>query len=201
MNEVNDKPAQQMRAKETIERLLSATLNGIKSAGWAGTSMPKICDAAEVARGAQTHHFPTKADLMMAALQKTASDHETEIVGQVSAIPEGKRSLKKVLRAIWNACADDQFMQPSIEAMVAARTDESLHNHVAPRDTEAIDAMRALAAKVEAPGLSDAQIANIIELSIYLFRGIAIERGMHNDEKYRSGLFDVWVELILARAS
>ena len=199
MTKTQDTGRQQARARDTIDRLLKATLSVIKSEGWAGTSTPKICQAAEVSRGAQTHHFPTRSELMMAALERTASDHEAGILQKVEDISEERRTLEAVLRAIWDACIDDHFMQPSIEAMVAARTDESLHEHVAPRDKKAIASMRSMASQIAGTNLSESQISNVIELSLYLFRGIAIERGMHQDAKYRGELFDVWVDLILAK--
>ena len=48
---------------------MDATLSVILRDGWSGASTLKICDEAQVSNGAQTHHFPKKNDLLIAALK------------------------------------------------------------------------------------------------------------------------------------
>jgi len=196
MDETKKDESRDPRSEIMRDKLLSATLDVILSEGWTGTSTPKICKEAGVSRGAQTHHFPKKSELMMASLQRVATDHESAIADKVSQISSKDRSLKAVLRAIWESCQDDRFMQPSLEAMVASRTDQELCDHVAPRDKQAIRSMRSLACEVVDTSLNEEQIGDIIELSIYLFRGIAVERGMHDDDRFCDGLFDIWYNII-----
>src|SRR5665213_1746323 len=48
------------------ERLLDATVECLVEVGWARTTLPEVVARADVGRGAQVHHFPTKAALMAA---------------------------------------------------------------------------------------------------------------------------------------
>ena len=50
-------------------RLLEATVELLVDKGYAGTSTTLVSERAGVSRGAQLHHFPTKQDLDVAAVQ------------------------------------------------------------------------------------------------------------------------------------
>ena len=57
-------------------RLLEATVDCLVERGFAGTSTTLVSERAGVSRGAQLHHFPTKNDLVVAAVE-----HLTEVRG------------------------------------------------------------------------------------------------------------------------
>ena len=57
-------------------RLLEATVECLVERGFAGTSTTLVSERAGVSRGAQLHHFPTKNDLVVAAVE-----HLTEVRG------------------------------------------------------------------------------------------------------------------------
>ena len=59
------------------QRLLDATVDCLVEHGWSGTSTTLVSQRAGVSRGAQLHHFPTKNDLVLAAVA-----HLSEMRGQ-----------------------------------------------------------------------------------------------------------------------
>lgn len=189
--ETGDYRSEVMRA-----RLMDATLTVILDQGWAGASTPKICRQARVSRGAQTHHFPTKISLFMAAIEELARQSEAHILQSIAETQSADRSLRDILRLIWEAMLSDQYMQTAMEAMVAARTDPELRGLMADLDAKSIMSMRSVAATLAYTEESVERIKDAIELSIYLFRGIVVERGLHDDEKFRGHLFEVWCDLV-----
>ena len=186
-----DRRSEIMRA-----RLLDATLDVIRREGWARASTPKICEQAGVSRGAQTHHYPTKTALLMAAIDKVSREYEAEIQRRMAELDPDQRTLRAVLEVVWESCLDDRFMQSSIEAMVAGRTDPELRGPISALDNEAITSLRSLVDQIEVPAAPAELLQDTIELSLYLFRGIVVQRGMHDDEKYQRRLFDVWCGLV-----
>ena len=40
------------------------------------------------------------------------------------------------------------------------------------------------------------RVQDTIELSIYLFRGMVVQRGMHDDDKFKLQLFEAWCDLV-----
>ncbi len=53
---------------DSVQRLLEATVDCLVERGWAGTTTTVIAERAMVSRGAQLHHYPTKAELVAAAV-------------------------------------------------------------------------------------------------------------------------------------
>src|SRR5262245_18245283 len=79
--------AQQQRSAATRLRLLEATVECMVEFGWAGTTTSVIAERAGVSRGAQLHHYPTKASLVLAAVAHLAQRRAEEI--RAEAAPAG----------------------------------------------------------------------------------------------------------------
>src|SRR5690242_18826761 len=75
---------QEERSSATRERLLDATVDCLIEYGYAGTTVARIAERAGVTRGAQVHHYPTKADLVLAALRHLA---EKQIEQALAELP------------------------------------------------------------------------------------------------------------------
>src|ERR1041385_7510766 len=56
-------------SEHTRELLLDATIECLVELGYARTTVQEICQRAGLSRGAQQHHFTTKAELMTSALE------------------------------------------------------------------------------------------------------------------------------------
>ena len=69
------------RTAATRAKLLKATIDCLYELGYHQTSTVVVTERAKVSRGAMLHHFPTKADLMMAA-----SEHIVELRREMWAL-------------------------------------------------------------------------------------------------------------------
>jgi AcrR family transcriptional regulator len=92
-------------------RLLKATMEVVREEGWARASMPKICDRAGVSRGAQTHHFPTKADLLLSAVREIIASYQSEIDEELTLTGGRRWSLHRLFELPWDACLQDGLME------------------------------------------------------------------------------------------
>ena len=63
------------RTAETTAKLLDATADCLVERGYAGTSTVEVCRRAGVSRGALVHHFPSKDDLVAAAVHFGRGTH------------------------------------------------------------------------------------------------------------------------------
>ncbi len=68
MTEPEQRTPKQDRSRLTRERLLGASIDLLATQGWAATTVGAVAAAAGVSRGAAQHHFPTREDLITAAL-------------------------------------------------------------------------------------------------------------------------------------
>ena len=119
------------RTRAMRARLLEATVDCLVERGFAGTSTTLVSERAGVSRGAQLHHFPTKNDLVVAAVAHLSEARGNELRRAAAELPRGEHRTRAVLQML-----DDHFTSPvfnaALELWVAARTDPTLHEAVEP---------------------------------------------------------------------
>lgn len=193
-----DRPTQEQRTDAMRARLLEATLDVIAEEGWAQTSTQKICKRAGVSRGAQTHHFPTRDSLLIAAVREIVARYQRDLDAVADDQAGRARRLEDVFDFLWAACFEGNLLNCWMEVMVAARTDEALRPAVRETDTIAIVSMRAMgdACRTDT-GKLGASPADLIELTVYLLRGMVVQWGVHPDKTARKRLFEAWKRLVL----
>lgn len=116
---------QQERRAQTRARLLEATMDCLAELGWSGTSTTEVARRAGVSRGAQQHHYPTKRELVTAALEDLLQRLRAGYEEAFAALPPARRNVEGAIDLLW-----DTFRAgPSLALMelaMAARTDTSL---------------------------------------------------------------------------
>src|SRR6202000_1101745 len=68
------------RSEHTRAQLFEATIECLLDLGYAGTSVNEICKRAGLSRGAQQHHFATKADMMAHALESLVTKLRNQVL-------------------------------------------------------------------------------------------------------------------------
>ena len=192
------RPTQEQRADAMRARLLEATLDLIAEEGWAQTSTQKICKRAGVSRGAQTHHFPTKDSLLIAAVREIVARYQAELDAVSDRNLAEAKGLEDLFNFLWEACFEGNLLNCWMEVMVAARTDEALRPAVRETDTTAIGAMRSLGERCVSDTASmKHNAADLTELTVYLLRGMVVQNGVHQGKDNRKRLFSLWKQLVL----
>lgn len=193
-------PTQGQRTDAMRARLLEATLDLIADEGWAQTSTQKICKRAGVSRGAQTHHFPTKNSLLIAAVREIVARYQKELDAAVDESCSAVRGLEEIFDFLWGACFEGNLLSCWMEVMVAARTDSALQSAVRETDATAIRSMRSLGDTCSAEGsIAHTSPSDLIELTVYLLRGMVVQTGVHPDNVEKRRLFAIWKSLIFSR--
>lgn len=86
---VSDKPKRRTQAErrsETQERVISAAVELLRLKGYAGFRIADVTVEAGVSRGAQSHHFPTKVDLVLSAISRVFTQATEESQLRVAAV-------------------------------------------------------------------------------------------------------------------
>lgn len=113
------------RTAETRLALLDATVECLVELGYAATTTRVVAERAGVSRGAQTHHYPTKDDLVVAAVEHLFDVQATRFVDEFAKLPAEKRTLDEAVRRLWDIVSGDTYAAV-LELIVAARTDPQL---------------------------------------------------------------------------
>jgi AcrR family transcriptional regulator len=111
-------------------RLLDATIGCLVDYGYAGTTVTRIAERAGVTRGAQVHHYPTKGDLVTAAITHLAGNSAEFGWSQIAGLVNAEDPVGELLDVLWDMHKGPIFTA-TVELWVAARTDPELRQHVA----------------------------------------------------------------------
>ena len=112
-------------------RLLDATIAVLSEKGYARTTTTGIARRARVSRGAQLHHFPTKAELVITALQHLFVERTRYFREAFDALPAGADRIAVAIDLLWSLLSGPSFYA-WLELIVAARTDPKLHRALQP---------------------------------------------------------------------
>lgn len=194
---------QQQRRDETRRALLDAAVESLIEVGFARTTTLEVQRRADVSRGALLHHFPSKAELLVAAVAHLAEMRARELKQFSAQLPEGRARTDAVLGLLWQ-CFSGTFFQVAMELRTAARTDPELRPVLAAAEKVLRDGIIAQAKSLfgkdvaEHPGIERA-----LDMTLQLMIGAAMTAVLHADHRL-DDLIDDWKALfptVLATAS
>ena len=73
------------RRRITRGKLLDATIDSLVDLGYARTTTVEVGERTGLSRGTQLHHFPSKADLLVAAIEHLAEERSKEFEVELEA--------------------------------------------------------------------------------------------------------------------
>lgn len=129
MTKTTPRRTQGERTAETRERLLDATAELLVEVGYAQTSTTAVARRAGVSRGAQTHHFPSKADLVVAAVEHVFATQEAVFLDAFNSLSSEDRTLDGAVGILWDIIGGPAYAA-ILELIVASRTDPTLSSVV-----------------------------------------------------------------------
>ncbi|MCA9774597.1 MAG: TetR/AcrR family transcriptional regulator [Myxococcales bacterium] len=121
----------QERSARTREKLLRAAVACVRERGYAGATVAEIAERAGVSRGAQIHHFPTKADLVTAAVAFYYERRARKFVERVREVSGAVDVVGAAIDVLWELSTEPEEAV-GLELDVAARTDPELRAKLAP---------------------------------------------------------------------
>lgn len=183
------------RTQAMRARLLQATVDCLVSRGFSGTSTTLVSQQAGVSRGAQLHHFPTKNDLVVAAVEHLAETRGAELAQALASVPSGTRRTRACLRVLADHFASPVFTA-ALELWVAARTDPALLAAVAPLEQRLGRETHRLT--VAALGADETKAGNreLVQGTLDLVRGLALADTITDDARRRTRILDRWADAL-----
>jgi AcrR family transcriptional regulator len=186
---------QEERTRAMRLRLLEATVDLLVERGWSGTSTTLVSQRAGVSRGAQLHHFPTKDDLVLAAVEHLSEVRGRELAEAATKLPTGRRRTRAVLEMLAEHFTSPVFTA-ALELWVAARTDPALLAEVAPleqrvgRETHRMT-VELLGADESRPGVRE-----LVQATLDLVRGLGLASTITDDRRRRTRILDQWARTL-----
>lgn len=170
---VGERRTQAERTAAMRTRLLNATIECLVTYGYAGTTTPRIAEAAGVTRGAQVHHFRSKEDLVVAAVEHLAQQRIHAAIRQGSGVWDNPDPVAAVLEFLWDSHQGDMFVA-TIELWVAARTDDVLAREVARVEPMVNSTLITALAQLLPDHAARKQVRNALFTAMDALRGILV---------------------------
>jgi AcrR family transcriptional regulator len=188
---------QEERTRLMRARLLDATVECLVERGFSGTSTTLVSERAGVSRGAQLHHFPTKNDLVVAAVEHLTEVRGAELEAAAAALPTGPRRTRAVLQML-----ADHFTSPvftaALELWVAARTDPALLAAVAPLELRVGREVHRLTVELLGADESREGVRELVQATLDLVRGLGLANTISDDARRRGRILDQWADVLVS---
>lgn len=189
------------RRDETRGLILDATVECLTELGYARTSTLEVQKRAGVSRGALLHHFPSKVELLVAAVRHLAVLRGTELRERAAALLDSGDRVEQVMDLLWETSSGDLFYV-AMELRTAARTDEELRVVLAEEEVRLRRDILKLARELFGPKLAKKPgFDSAIEVSLFLMMGAAMTAVLHQRPARIDGLVDRWKECFVALAA
>lgn len=184
------------RRRITRGKLLDATVESLIHVGYSRTTTVEVGERAGLSRGAQLHHFPSRAELLVAAIEHLADERSKEFEAELNArLEKGDDPIDAMVDMLW-ATFSGPLYWAVVELMVASRTDPELLERF-----EVFE--RSLGGRIyrafkEMTGRGDREAKTAVEMTLYFMRGLAMERIFRENDAHYDELVRRWKKSLRA---
>ena len=161
-------------------RLLDATVECLVTHGYSGTTTPRIAEMAGVTRGAQIHHFKSKEDLVVAAIEHLAQQRAQAAIHELGRLTDSPDPVSTVLDFMWEVHQGPLFVA-TIELWIAARTDPVLAQQIRRVEPVVNSALIAAIAQLLPGHPAQKELRNIAYTAMDALRGILVASFVDQD--------------------
>ncbi|MFL6142875.1 MAG: TetR/AcrR family transcriptional regulator [Labedaea sp.] len=186
------------RSEHTRELLLDATIECLVELGYARTTVHEICLRAGLSRGAQQHHFTTKAELMASALEHLFARLSQQVLHAITDLPPGQDRITAGIDLLWQSYSGT-LSTAALELWVAARTDPELRRILLPVDRGLGHATLEFYRHAAGGELDDKRLEQLLLLTVNLTRGLALDAMLGGDPARRAALLAEWKGIVVDR--
>ena len=185
----------QERSRTTRRRLVEAAVECIAELGWHGTTVAVIAERAGVSRGAAQHHFPTRENLVAAAVEHVGEVQLLVLRERAGDLPSGPDRTEHVVGMLLNLYAGPLF-QAALHLWVAASTDEALRRTLVP--LEAAVGREAHRMAVDLLGVDETHpgVREMVQATLDLARGLGLANLLTDDTKRRRQIVQQWSRMM-----
>jgi AcrR family transcriptional regulator len=161
-------------------RLLDATIECLVSYGYAGTTTARVAELAGVTRGAQIHHFRSKEDLVVAAIEHLAQQRAQSAIRELGRVDAQSDPVSMALDFLWESHQGPMFIA-TLELWVAARTDPVLAQEIQRVEPVVNGTLVAAIAQLVPDEAAQKDIRNIVYTAMDALRGILVASFVDQD--------------------
>ncbi|MBF6464656.1 TetR/AcrR family transcriptional regulator [Nocardia beijingensis] len=190
----------QDRSRATRQRLLEATIDCLAEMGWAAATVAVVAERAGVSRGAAQHHFPTREDLITAALEymfDTRSGQAVQEAATLTDLGDGIARTEAVVAGLVESYTSPLF-KAALQVWTHAAADPALRERIVPLEARFGRASHRRA--VEALGVDDSDPVahHLVQATLDMARGLGLADVLTDDSARRKRIVEQWAATLHA---
>jgi AcrR family transcriptional regulator len=187
----------QDRSRATRQRLLEATIDCLAEKGWAAATVAVVAERAGVSRGAAQHHFPTREELITAALEYMFDTRTDRAKVEAATVADGVGRTEAVVAGLVESYTSPLF-KAALQVWTHAAADPALREHIVPLEAKfgRVSHRRAVAAL----GVDDSDPVahHLVQATLDLARGLGLADVLTDDSARRKEIVQQWAATLHA---
>ena len=184
------------RSETMRQRILDATLEGLQTDGYSGTTVSRIIEVAGVSRGAPLHHFPSKSALIAAAAEQLIRRVYIQMGKAVAKLQGSEDRLHDLIYSAWKNVFNRPEHIALHELLVASQRDAELADILQKVWTAGYFTLGNAADHYLEPIRDKANVREMMMLTQWLLRGMAEDLHIVADRKLFDRYLKLWCEML-----
>lgn len=181
---------QSERRARTIGAVLDAAVDSLIEVGYAGTNARVVATRAGVSQGAATYHFPSRIDLIVAALEELANRTEAELRGRIPSLPRDPVKRRPAFIEALRDVFSGQLFVPWARLWFAAGEDDELREAMRPVERRAWGRLRGVVEDLLPELADDPELPARLAVVFSTLRGLGFQE--HFDPRRDERHLDTW---------
>ena len=187
------------RSADSRSLILDAAVDCLVEEGYAGASTLAVQARAGISRGRLLHHFPSRAELLVAACDHLVTTQLEEVRHRSVALmadgPTGRERVDRAIDLMWATFQEAPFWA-AMELWTASRTDPGLRAALQVEERRLRAAIRRVADGIWGPEIAAAPLyAELCELLFTSMRGVAMVYAFEERPAATDPHLDLWKRL------
>lgn len=190
------KRTQAQRTEETTTALFEATMELMLSDGLSRMTTQAIAKRAGVSRGALTHHFQSREELVAEAIHHHLTALNTKLLAFAKTMQQNETEVGAIADFLWKMMSDGVFYV-TLEYLPEVRHNEALKARLVPVTKEFHDGLEAIWSHVATKTSCEPKQASIIlNMTMCLFRGMIAQTILRDDPAYYREMLTQWKHIL-----
>lgn len=184
------------RSEAMRQRLVDATLKCLETDGYAGTTVSRIIEVAQVSRGAPLHHFPSKDALIAAAAEQLIKRIYIQMGRAVQALEVSDDRLHDLIYSAWKGVLNQPEHVALSELLRASQRDAELAAILQRVWTAGYVTLGAAAEHYLEPLTDKDNVRQLMVLTQWLLRGMAEDLHLVADHRLFDRYLRLWTQML-----
>ena len=187
--------SQQQRSDETRRALLDAAVESLTEMGVAKTTTLEVQRRAGVSRGALLHHFPSKAELIAAAVRHLASMRGRELNEKEARLPAHGDRASAAIDLLWESFTGPIFYV-TMDLRAVARTDNEFSGMLTDVERDIRERIFHQSRRLFGPEIAGRPgFDRALDMTLQFMIGAAMTAILHREQTRVAGLIEDWKRL------